>query len=100
MAQGPVLQEKYLHRTAALGGETAFPSEEVQTLVGGSEDYLLADQTWRDEGQEASSAGLQGIWEEAVGMNPTSSIVEGQREQLSLWLQFQTDTEDREPADR
>jgi len=27
-------------------------------------------------------------------------IVEGQREQLSLWLQFRTGTEDREPADR
>jgi len=40
MAQGPVLQEKSLHRTAALDGETAFPNEEVQTLVGGSEDYL------------------------------------------------------------
>lgn len=40
MAQGPVLQEKCLHRTAALGEETAFPNEEVQTLVGGSEDYL------------------------------------------------------------
>lgn len=98
MAQRPVLQGKFLHRTAGPGGETASPSEDVRSLVAASEDHLLADQTWRDEAQVASSAGLRGTWEEAGGTNPMSSIVEGQREQLSPWLQFQIDTEDREPA--
>lgn len=84
MAQVLVLQGKFLHRTAGPGGETASPSEEVHSLAGASEDHLLAEQTWKDEAQEASSAGLRGIWEEAVGTNPMSSIVEGQREQLSL----------------
>ncbi len=40
MAQWPVLQGKFLHRTAGPGGETASPNEEVCSLVAASEDHL------------------------------------------------------------
>lgn len=41
VAQWPVLQGKFLHRTAGPGGETASPNEEVCSLVVASEDHLF-----------------------------------------------------------
>lgn len=43
--QGAVLQGKYLHRMAVPGEAVAYPSEEVQNLVGASKDHLCKIKT-------------------------------------------------------
>lgn len=64
---------KIIHQNSVNASTSALEEQDLTENQQCNDSDLLADQTWRGEEQEASSAGLQGIWEEAVGKNPTSS---------------------------